>query len=96
MECRVRGCRPQSSGSDRALPCTSNKASWHLMLLKTGGGAGGLLSRAWGPAGPFAFIKDWDGSGLAGSGWVEDCGGDWGGGGLVGDSAPGRDDSGRV
>ena len=104
MEGTVRGCRPQSSGSDGGMPCTSNKASWHLMLLKTGSSARGLLSGACGPVGPCAGNKDWDGVDLAGGscrdrgggGWVGDCGGGWHGGDLVWGSTPGPDSSGSV
>lgn len=100
----MRCCRPQSSGSDGGMPCTSSKASWHLMLLKTGSGAGGLLSGVCGPLGLCAGSKDWDGGGLSGggcrdrdgAGWVGDSGGDWDGGGLVGGSTPGPVGSGRV
>lgn len=85
----MRGCCPQSSSSDAGMPCTSSKASWHLMLLKTGSRAGGLLSGAWGPVGPCAGSKGWDGGDPAGggcrerdgTGWVGDCGGDRDGGG---------------
>lgn len=41
MESTERGCRTQSSCGEEGLPCASDKASWHLMLRKTGSGAGG-------------------------------------------------------
>lgn len=84
MESTERGCRPPSSCSEAGVPCTSDKASWHLMLRKTGSGAGGWLSAAWGTAGPCAGSKDWAAADLArdgcrerdGDGRVGDCGRD--------------------
>lgn len=82
----MRGCCPQSSGSDEGIPCTSNEASWHLMLLKTGSSAVGLLSGAGGPVGPFTGIRDWDAGGLVGDSTLEPDGSGrvWYGDGLMG------------
>lgn len=83
------GCCPQSSGSDEGIPCTSNRASWHLMLLKTGSNAGGLLSGAGGPVGHFAVIRDWGAGGLVGDSTLEPDGSGrvWYGDSLVGCSS---------
>lgn len=104
MKSRERGCRPQSSCSEGRVSCTSDKASWLLMLRKTGSGAGGSLSGARGAAGPCAGSKDWDGGVLArggcrewdGDGRVADCGRDWGGGDLAGGRISGPDGSVRL
>lgn len=104
MASRERGCRPQSSCSEGSVPCASDKASWHLMLRKTGSGAGGWLSGAWGTAGPCAGSRDWHGGDLArggcrerdANGRVADCGRDWGGGDLLGGRIAGPDGSVRL